>query len=83
MAKPRKKLPERSVDIYCAKCRTQLLKYKKGGNGALVKCFVERITKDFTNQVGVCPECDTVFGRDSMIRGTPAIKIIGAKVRVK
>ncbi|NVK26379.1 MAG: hypothetical protein HWE10_15725 [Gammaproteobacteria bacterium] len=83
MAKPRKKLPERSVDIYCSKCKTQLLKYKKGGNGALVKCFIERITKDFTQRVGECPKCRSGFARETMIRGTPALKIITAKVQVK
>jgi hypothetical protein len=48
MAKPNKKGPSKTVDIYCVKCKTQLYKYRKGGKGALVKCFKERISQDFT-----------------------------------
>jgi hypothetical protein len=73
MAKPNKKAPESSVDVYCKQCKTQLFKYRKGGKGSLVKCFKERITKD-------CPNCDTTFARDTLIRGTPAFKMIGGKV---
>ena len=30
MAKPSKKLPDRTVKIFCTNCRTQLYKYAKG-----------------------------------------------------
>ena len=80
MAAPRKKLPERSVDVLCAKCRTQLFKYKKGGSGSLVKCYVERIVEDFTNGDLHCPSCGGEFARESMIHGRPAYKMIGGKV---
>lgn len=83
MAKPNKKGPIATVDIYCKKCRAQLFKYRKGGKGALVKCFKERIEKDFTNQPCVCPECKAVFAREALIRGTPAFKMIGGKVFMK
>ncbi|REL28143.1 hypothetical protein DXX93_17285 [Thalassotalea euphylliae] len=83
MAKPRKKLPEKSVDIYCSKCNSALFQYKKGGKGALVKCFKERITKDFTHAPCQCPNCQQVFARETLIRGTPAYKMIGGKVWFK
>lgn len=83
MAKPRKKQPTTTVDVYCSKCRTHLYKYRKGGKGALIKCFKERITVDHTEIAGTCPGCDTVFAREQLIRGTPAFKIIGTKVWVK
>ena len=83
MAKPNKKGPIRTVDIYCSHCKTQLYTYRKGGKGALIKCFKERITKDFTVKPAICPECDNVFARDTLVRGTPAFKIIGKKVFVK
>jgi hypothetical protein len=67
MAKPNKKAPESCVDIYCNKCKTQLFKYSKGGKGSLLKCFKQRI----------------IFARDTLIRGTPAFKIIGGKVFTK
>lgn len=53
MAKPRKKTPEKTVQIYCTRCKCLLYKYKKGGKGALVKCFKERITEDFTKEEGI------------------------------
>ncbi|AJR08247.1 hypothetical protein C9J03_13285 [Photobacterium gaetbulicola] len=83
MAKPNKKGPTKTVDIYCAGCKTQLYKYRKGGKGALVKCFKERIVKDFTLQEGICPHCDQAFARDTLIRGAPALKMIGGKVVMK
>lgn len=83
MAKPRKKLPEKSVDIYCSKCNAKLFQYKKGGKGALVKCFKERITKNFTEIPCICPGCQQEFARETLVRGTPAYKIIGGKAWCK
>ncbi len=83
MAKPNKKGPSTTVDVYCSQCKTQLFKYRKGGKGSLVKCFKERIVDDFTSQPCICPECNQVFARDTLIRGTPAFKMIGGKVFAK
>jgi hypothetical protein len=83
MAKPNRKAPEKSVDIFCSKCRTSLYKYKKGGKGALIKCFKERIVKDFTVTPCVCPNCGSVFAREMLIRGMPAYKMVGGKVTFK
>ena len=80
MAKPNKKGPTKTIDIFCTKCRTQLFKYRKGGKGALVKCFKERISVDFTNIPCTCPKCESLFARETLIRGTPALKLIGGKV---
>ncbi|QIZ76970.1 hypothetical protein [Ferrimonas lipolytica] len=80
MAKPNKKGPSKTVGVFCAKCKTQLYHYRKGGTGALVKCFKERIAKDFTIEAGVCPGCGGQFARDTLVRGTPAFKMIGGKV---
>jgi len=80
MAKPNKKGPIATVDIYCRKCNAQLFKYRKGGKGALVKCFKERITKDFTSKPCICPGCGLLFARDTLVRGAPAFKMIGGKV---
>lgn len=83
MAKPNKKGPIKTVDVYCAQCKTQLYKYRKGGKGSLVKCFKARISQDFTEQPCVCPECGQEFARETMVRGTPAYKMIGGKVFAK
>ncbi|MBY6188359.1 hypothetical protein KUV89_17220 [Marinobacter hydrocarbonoclasticus] len=71
MARPNKKGPSTTVDIRCARCRAPLYRYRKGGKGALVKCFL------------LCPGCGSQFARDTLVRGTPAFKIIGGKVAVK
>ena len=83
MAKPNKKGPTKTVDIFCTKCKTRLFKYRKGGKGALVKCFKERISQDFTISPCLCPNCGQTFARDTLIKGTPAYKIIGGKVWFK
>lgn len=83
MAKPHKKGPTKTVDVFCNPCKTQLFKYRKGGKGSLVKCFKERISQDYTNSPGICPGCEVQFARDTLVRGTPAFKIIGGKVFCK
>ena len=62
------------------KCRTLLYRYRKGGTGALVKCFVERIAEDRTAGDLRCPACGQQFARERMISGKPAHKIIQGKV---
>ncbi|WP_283709155.1 hypothetical protein [Pseudoalteromonas prydzensis] len=83
MAKPNKKGPTKTVDIFCSQCKTQLFKYRKGGKGALVKCFIERISQDFTKAPCICPQCERLFARETIIRGAPAYKMIGGKVTFK
>lgn len=83
MAKPNKKGPTKTVDIFCAQCNTQLFKYRKGGKGALVKSFKERISKDFTTVACTCPNCAKVFARETLVNGMPAYKFIGGKVWCK
>ncbi|MGR5229932.1 hypothetical protein ACPV30_15585 [Photobacterium damselae] len=83
MAKPNKKGPTRTVEVICNRCRGILFKYRKGGKGALVKCFKERIVEDHTKTPCTCPYCDTIFARDTLVKGTPAFKIIGGKAVAK
>ncbi len=83
MAKPNKKGPSTTVNVYCSQCRTRLFNYRKGGKGALVKCFKERINEDYTTTPCVCPSCNRLFAREALIRGTPAYKLIGGKVFAK
>jgi hypothetical protein len=83
MAKPNKKGPVKTVDIFCAKCKTLLFKYQKAGKGALVKCFISRIVHDYTATPCLCPSCGGQFSREAMIRGMPSYKMIGGKVIVK
>ena len=70
----------RTISIHCLKCRTLLYRYRKGGTGGLVKCFVERIVEDRTRGDLRCPECRQEFARPICIGGRPAHKIIQGKV---
>ena len=69
LAQPRKKLPKTTVKVRCTQCRTKLFTYAKGGTGSLVKCFEERILKDFTAGDLRCPSCGGEFARPAIIRG--------------
>jgi hypothetical protein len=80
LSQPRKKQPERCVDVFCSRCRTQLYRYRKGGKGSLVKCWEERIAVDYTSIKCVCPKCETLFAKEALVRGRPAFKIIGDRV---
>lgn len=73
----------RTISIYCAKCKTLLYKYRKGGTGGLVKCFVERIVADRTRGDLKCPQCQQEFARLRTIQNKPAHKIIQGKVYTK
>jgi len=70
----------RTIAIHCIKCRTLLYRYRKGGSGGLVKCFVERIAEDRTNGDLRCQGCGQEFARPVTISGKPAHKIIQGKV---
>lgn len=82
MAK-KENIDRRTISIHCAKCRTLLYKYRKGGRGGLVKCLVERIVDDRTNGNLKCPSCGQEFARHRMMEGRPAHKIIQGKIYTK
>lgn len=72
-----------TVKIYCKKCGTFLYQYQKDKKGKLIKCYKERIVKDFTNGDLKCPKCGNNFGREAIIHGKPAVKIVQGSVYVK
>ncbi|MEO1228317.1 MAG: hypothetical protein AAFZ18_05375 [Myxococcota bacterium] len=80
MAKPHPKGPTKTVEVACAGCGSPLYRYRKAGKGALVKCFKERIVVDHTDAPGVCPQCGIRFARETLVRGVPALKMVGGKV---
>ena len=73
----------RAIRVYCANCGCLLYKYHKGGPGRLVKCFKDRIIKDYTVADLHCPDCGQAFARETMIYRRPANKIIQGKVTVR
>jgi hypothetical protein len=70
----------RFIGVYCSNCSTKLYRYRKGGKGSLVKCFLHKIEKDYTIERSVCPNCKEIFARSTFIRNKPVNKIIGGKV---
>jgi len=76
----RKKTKGRIIKVCCSNCETLLYKYFKAGPGHLVKCYKDRIIKDFTNKDLKCPKCKKEFAREMIIHGKPANKIIQGKV---
>ncbi len=77
---PRATPERRTIAIHCRGCRCLLYRYRKGGTGALVKCFVERIIEDRTAGDLRCPACGATFARLMRIGGRTAHKIVGGKV---
>jgi predicted RNA-binding Zn-ribbon protein involved in translation (DUF1610 family) len=82
-----------TVSVNCAKCGERLFRYKKknGTKSNLVKCFVERISEDSAgvlrdqgNQADQydCPSCQSRFARSAVMRGLPALKMVGGKTRM-
>jgi uncharacterized C2H2 Zn-finger protein len=73
-------LKRRTISIHCAGCRNLLYRYRKGGTGGLIKCFVERIVEDRTEGDLRCPNCGVLFARPGEIVGRPIHKIVQGKV---
>lgn len=82
-----------TVSVNCKKCRTRLFRYKKknGTKSNIIKCYVERISEDCVDVVKnkkedsvdwICPTCETRFGKDALIHGRPAIKLVGGKTQM-
>lgn len=72
-----------TVKIYCQNCKTLLYKYHKEKPGHLIKCYKDKIFKDYTAGDLECPQCGEQFAREAMVHGKPANKIIQGKVFVK
>jgi len=71
------------INIFCKKCRTHLYKYRKEGEGHLMKCYKSNIIEDNTKIPMTCQTCGAVFAREGLVHGRPANKIIQGKVYVK
>jgi uncharacterized Zn finger protein (UPF0148 family) len=80
---PTKPADRKTISVHCRRCRTRLYRYKKGGTGGLVKCYLDRIVEDATDGGTSCPECGQEFARPITIAGKPANKIIAGKVYTK
>ncbi len=83
-----------SVNCKKCRTRLFRYKKKNGTKSNLIKCYVERISEDCVGLVEqqkkrtseesssdewFCPNCGTRFGKDALIHGRPAIKLVGGK----
>lgn len=72
-------------------------KKKNGTKSNLIKCYIERIAEDSCGVIqkqkdsGIsqedyidwkCPSCQSQFARSATIKGLPALKLVGGKVRM-
>jgi len=85
-----------TVSVNCKQCGLLLFRYKKknGTKSNLIKCYIERIAEDcagvLRDQGGMnddcteyhCPECQSRFARPATIKGMPALKLVGGKIRM-
>lgn len=78
-------MPERArtIEVEC-QCGQPIARYKKEGNGYLMKMYLDMITVDRAevfegkNDVGdniICPSCNKRIATIEMIHGRPAAKI--------
>lgn len=70
----------RTISIECRRCGALLYRYRKGGTGGLVKCFVDLIVEDRTKGDLHCQGCGQEFARPWQIGGRAAHKIVQGKV---
>ena len=70
----------RRLDVFCHSCKALLLIYQKGGKGQLIKCHLHRIIEDYCKKPGICHNCQRQWGKLTIIRNKPALKIIGNRV---
>jgi len=74
----------KTIKIYCKNCQTLLYLYQKENiKGHLIKCYKDRIIKDYTKRDLRCPNCGEQFAREVIMHGKPAHKIIQGKVFVR
>lgn len=71
------------IVVCCSKCKQRLYRYQKDWGEKLVKCYVDMITKDYTNGDLKCPQCGQEFARHATIHNKPAHKIIQGKVFIR
>ena len=86
-----------SVNCNTCRTRLFRYKKKNGTKSNLIKCYVERIVEaedaelqenisNFANLAEdykwCCPGCGANFARGALIRGLPALKLVGGKTRM-
>jgi hypothetical protein len=79
------------IDVFCSNGHILFGRYKKEKSGFLMKCYIDRIGKDYIGVLDLptetdvfCPECKLRIGRIGMRHGRPSVVINhGAVKRIK
>ena len=77
------------LTIKCAKCKTKLFKYKKIGQGKVLRCYESKITRLYEGELKendfVCNNCGNIVGQykeDSYLdMNQDAFTYTGTKIR--
>jgi len=76
------------LTIKCAKCKTKLFKYKKVGQGKVLRCWKSKITRLYDGEVSgrdfVCGHCRNVIAEikdDRLEMNSDAFTYTGTKIR--
>ena len=72
----------KTVDVCCKNGHLLFGRYLKMKSGFLMKCYIERIGKDYVGVSGLpvgtdvfCPKCKLRIGRIKIVHGMPAVFI--------
>ncbi len=75
------------LTIKCAACKTKIMKYKKIGEGRVLRCYRDRITRLYDADVQgdslCCGECGRVIGEiedDRVNMNSQAFTYSGSKI---
>lgn len=76
------------LTIKCAKCKTKLFKYKKIGQGRVLRCWKSKITRLYDGQVKgknfICSSCGNIIAEvksDRLDMNSDAFTYTGTKIR--
>jgi len=76
------------LTIKCAKCKTKLFKYKKVGQGRVLRCWKSKITRVYEGEVEaknfVCGNCRNPIAEikdDHLDMNSDAFTYTGTKIR--
>jgi len=70
------------IDVYCKNRHLLFERYKKEKSGFLMKCYIDKIGKDYIGVQGLanetdvfCPQCNVRIGRIGLKHGRPSVII--------
>jgi len=72
----------KTINVYCKNGHLIFGRYKKEKSGFLMKCYIDKIGKDYVGVTGLanetdvfCPQCNVRIGRIGLKHGRPSVII--------